>query len=47
MDQALIEALSHLSVSDAAGSVAKALGLNRKTVYRRALELKSERASKV
>eukprot|EP01042_Synura_sphagnicola_P019175 gene19175-24257_t len=46
MDQALIEALSHLSVSDAAGSVAKALGLNRKTVYRRALELKSERASK-
>ena len=46
MDQALIEALSHLSVADAAGCVAKALGLNRKSVYRRALELKSERADK-
>ncbi len=46
VDQALIEALSLSSLSDAAATVAKALGLNRKTVYRRALELKSERADK-
>jgi len=43
MDQALIEALTHSPLSEAAGAVSKALGLNRKVVYRRALELKSER----
>jgi 16S rRNA (cytidine1402-2'-O)-methyltransferase len=43
MDQALIEALAHSTLSDAAATVAKSLGLNRKTVYRRALELKSGR----
>ena len=43
MDQALTEALTHSSLSEAAAAVAKSLGLNRKSVYRRALELKSER----
>lgn len=42
-DQALREALTRLAPSEAAGAVAKALGLNRKTLYRRALDLKSER----
>jgi 16S rRNA (cytidine1402-2'-O)-methyltransferase len=44
MDEALIDALARSSPSEAAGAVAKALGLNRKSVYRRALELKTERA---
>lgn len=44
MDQALTEALTRSSLSEAAAAVAKSLGLNRKSVYRRALELKSERA---
>lgn len=40
VDAALIEALSRLATGDAASEVAKALGLNRKTLYRRALELR-------
>ncbi len=39
-DAALIEALTRLSVSKAAGEVAKALGLDRRTLYARATELK-------
>ncbi|OYY88867.1 MAG: 16S rRNA (cytidine(1402)-2'-O)-methyltransferase [Sphingomonas sp. 28-66-16] len=39
-DAALAEALTRLSVSQAAGEVAKALGLDRKALYARALELK-------
>ena len=41
-DAALIDALKTLSTGDAASEVAKALGLNRKTLYRRALELKDK-----
>lgn len=44
MDQALNEAMTQSSLSEAAATVAKALGMNRKLVYRRALELKAERA---
>ena len=40
VDAALREALATMSVSQAAGSVAKALGLDRKTLYARAMELK-------
>lgn len=39
-DAALIEALERLPVSKAAGEVAKALGLDRRTLYSRAMELK-------
>jgi 16S rRNA (cytidine1402-2'-O)-methyltransferase len=38
-DAALLEALQRLGPADAASEVAKALGLVRKTLYRRALEL--------
>ena len=38
-DAALAEALTRLGPADAASEVAKALGLQRKTLYRRALEL--------
>ena len=38
-DAALSEALTRLSPADAASEVARALGLPRKTLYRRALEL--------
>ena len=40
-DAALADALSRLKPADAAGEVAKALGLPRRDLYRRALELKS------
>ncbi|MEO0032887.1 MAG: Ribosomal small subunit methyltransferase [Pseudomonadota bacterium] len=40
VDAALLAALETMSVSQAAGSVAKATGLDRKTLYARALELK-------
>ncbi len=40
-DAALAEALTRLPASKAAGEVAKALGLDRKTLYARALELKA------
>lgn len=39
-DQALAEALTRLGPADAASEVAKALGLNRRALYRRALDLK-------
>ncbi|WP_336959199.1 16S rRNA (cytidine(1402)-2'-O)-methyltransferase [Sphingobium aquiterrae] len=39
-DAALLEALERLPVSKAAGEVAKALGLDRRTLYARAMELK-------
>lgn len=39
-DAALTEALSRLGPSEAAGEVARALGLPRRDLYRRALELK-------
>jgi 16S rRNA (cytidine1402-2'-O)-methyltransferase len=39
-DAALAEALSRLKPADAAAEVAKALGLPRRDLYRRALELK-------
>jgi 16S rRNA (cytidine1402-2'-O)-methyltransferase len=39
-DAALAEALSRVGPADAASEVAKALGLSRKALYRRALELK-------
>jgi 16S rRNA (cytidine1402-2'-O)-methyltransferase len=39
-DQALIEALTRLSPSEAASEVSKALGLNRRELYRRALDLR-------
>jgi 16S rRNA (cytidine1402-2'-O)-methyltransferase len=42
-DQALVEALARLSPADAASEVAKALGLNRRELYRRALDLKGVR----
>jgi 16S rRNA (cytidine1402-2'-O)-methyltransferase len=40
-DAALAEALTRLTVSQAAGEVAKALGLDRKLLYARALAMKS------
>ncbi len=40
-DAALAEALTRLSAARAAGEVAKALGLDRRTLYARALELKA------
>ncbi|WP_225206772.1 16S rRNA (cytidine(1402)-2'-O)-methyltransferase [Novosphingobium huizhouense] len=40
IDAALREALETMSVSQAAGSVARALGLDRKALYARAMELK-------
>lgn len=39
-DAALLEALTRLSVAKAAGEVAKKLGLDRRTLYARAMELK-------
>ncbi|MDT9081544.1 hypothetical protein RSW80_26315, partial [Escherichia coli] len=39
-DQALREALTRLGPADAASEVAKALGPNRRELYRRALDLK-------
>ena len=41
-DAALAEALNRLPTGEAASEVAKALGLNRKTLYRRALELQGK-----
>jgi 16S rRNA (cytidine1402-2'-O)-methyltransferase len=41
-DAALREALARLPVSKAAGEVAKALGLDRRTLYARAMDLKDE-----
>ncbi|MDP1630191.1 MAG: 16S rRNA (cytidine(1402)-2'-O)-methyltransferase [Caulobacter sp.] len=40
-DAALADALTRLSTGDAASEVAKALGLNRRDLYRRAMALKS------
>ena len=40
-DQALTEALTRLGTADAAAEVAKALGLPRRDLYRRAMELKA------
>jgi 16S rRNA (cytidine1402-2'-O)-methyltransferase len=42
-DAALVEALARLGPADAASEVAKALGLNRRELYRRALDLKGGR----
>ncbi|MCP8890585.1 16S rRNA (cytidine(1402)-2'-O)-methyltransferase [Sphingomonas faeni] len=42
-DTALTEALTRLSTGQAASEVAKKLGLDRKTLYARALELKAEK----
>lgn len=39
-DRALVEALTRLSPADAASEVARALGLNRRDVYKRAVALK-------
>ncbi|MFV1920329.1 16S rRNA (cytidine(1402)-2'-O)-methyltransferase [Sphingomonas sp. MJ1 (PH-R8)] len=41
-DAALVEALGRLPVSKAAGEVAKKLGLDRKLLYARAMELKGQ-----
>ncbi|MES3094325.1 16S rRNA (cytidine(1402)-2'-O)-methyltransferase [Sphingomonas aerolata] len=41
-DMALADALTRLSTGQAASEVAKALGLDRKTLYARALELKAK-----
>jgi len=41
-DTALVEALTRLSTGQAASEVAKALGLDRKALYARALELKAK-----
>jgi len=41
-DAALVEALTRLPVAKAAGEVAKAFGLDRKTLYARALAMKGE-----
>ena len=41
-DAALSDALKRLSPADAASEVAKALGLNRRDLYRRAIEMKDE-----
>jgi 16S rRNA (cytidine1402-2'-O)-methyltransferase len=42
-EAALIEALTRLPASQAAGEVSRALGLDRKTLYARAMELKGKR----
>jgi 16S rRNA (cytidine1402-2'-O)-methyltransferase len=42
-DAALIEALTRMGPADAASEVSKILGLKRRDLYRRALELKGER----
>ena len=42
-DMALAEALTRLAPGEAASEVAKALGLNRRDLYRRALALKDDR----
>ncbi len=42
-DTALIDALGRLGPADAASEVSKALGLKRRDLYRRALELKGDR----
>lgn len=42
IDAALRDALARLPVSQAAGEVARALGLDRKTLYARAMELKGK-----
>ncbi|MEE8371926.1 MAG: 16S rRNA (cytidine(1402)-2'-O)-methyltransferase [Sphingomonadales bacterium] len=42
VDQALIQALKHLSVREAASAVAYLTGVKRRQVYARALELKDE-----
>jgi 16S rRNA (cytidine1402-2'-O)-methyltransferase len=42
-DKALAEALTRMGPADAASEVSKALGLKRRDLYRRALELKGER----
>jgi 16S rRNA (cytidine1402-2'-O)-methyltransferase len=42
-DAALVEALTRLSTGQAASEVAKKLGLDRKALYARALELKAEK----
>jgi 16S rRNA (cytidine1402-2'-O)-methyltransferase len=42
-DAALAEALKRMGPADAASEVSKALGLNRRELYRRALDLKGER----
>ena len=42
-DLALAEALTRLAPGEAASEVAKALGLNRRDLYRRALALKDDR----
>lgn len=42
-DAALAEALTRMGPADAASEVSKALGLKRRDLYRRALELKGER----
>ncbi len=39
-DTALAEALTRMGPADAASEVAKALGLNRRELYRRAIEMK-------
>lgn len=44
VDLALREALSRLKPAEAAGEVARALGLPRRELYRRALELKADEA---
>jgi 16S rRNA (cytidine1402-2'-O)-methyltransferase len=41
-DAALADALTRLKPADAAAEVAKALGLNRRDLYRRAMALKQE-----
>ncbi len=42
-DAALAEALTRLSPADAASEVAKAMGLNRRELYRRAIDRKAGR----
>jgi len=39
-DRALVEAMARLPLGEAASEVARALGLNRRDLYRRALALK-------
>ena len=43
IDAALVQALIHAGPSEAAGDVARSLGLNRKTLYQRALSLRPSR----
>jgi len=42
VERALVEALTHMTASQAAGTVARALGVDRKALYSRALELKGK-----